>query len=171
MEHENSIAGTHTTSATTTLLFWNLLHNPEAMERCVEEVRSKLPNLGSDKAAYSVTEVEASLPFLRQCVRENFRTTPVFTMPLPRRVMVPEGIVIAGEHIEQGVSHSIDHGILVGTDMRLRHRSQFATMHSTTTPKFGALPPKYLIRIDGRNQSMPSEPGISCTLALEGASA
>lgn len=112
MEHGNSIAGTHTTSATTTLLFWNLLHNPDAMERCVDEVRSKLPNLDSDKVAYSVTEVEASLPFLRQCVRENFRTTPVFTMPLPRRVMAPEGIVIAGEHIEQGVSHSIDYDML-----------------------------------------------------------
>lgn len=72
----------------------------------MEEVRSKLPDLGFDKVAYSVTEVEASLPFLRQCVRENFRTTPVFTMPLPRRVTAPEGIVIAGEHIEQGVSHS-----------------------------------------------------------------
>lgn len=71
----------------------------------MDEVRSKLADLNSDKVAYSVTEVEASLSFLRQCVRENFRTTPVFTMPLPRRVMAPEGIVIAGEHIEQGVGH------------------------------------------------------------------
>lgn len=171
MKHGNSIAGTHTTSATTTLLFWNLLHNPEAMERCVNEVRGKLPNLGSDKVAYSVTEVEASLPFLRQCVRENFRTTPVFTMPLPRRVMAPEGIVIAEEHIEQGVSHSIDYYMLVRTNKRLRHRSQFATMRSTMTPKFGALTTKCLIRRDGRNQSMPSEPGISCILASEGVSA
>lgn len=105
MGRVHSIAGTHTTSATTTLLFWNLLHNLDALERCVDEVRSKLPDLDSDKVAYSVTEVEASLSFLRQCVKENFRTTPVFTMPLPRRVTTPEGIVIAGEHIEQGVSH------------------------------------------------------------------
>lgn len=104
---DDSIAGTHTTSATTTLLFWNLLHNPDAMDRCVGEVVDKLPDLSSDKVAYSVTEVEASLPFLRQCVRENFRITPVFTMPLPRRVMAPEGIVIAGEHIAQGVGHCI----------------------------------------------------------------
>ncbi|KAI7782798.1 hypothetical protein LA080_012839 [Diaporthe eres] len=101
------IAGTHTTSATSTLLFWNLLHNPDTMERCVDEIRSKLPDLGSDKVAYSVTEVEASLPFLRQCVRENFRTTPVFTMPLPRRVVAPEGVTIAGEHIEQGTSVAV----------------------------------------------------------------
>ncbi|KAK2606805.1 hypothetical protein N8I77_005531 [Diaporthe amygdali] len=101
------IAGTHTTSATTTLLFWNLLHNPDTMKKCVDEVESELPNLSSDKVAYSVTEVEASLPFLRQCVKENFRLTPVFTMPLARRVMAPEGIVIAGEHIEQGTSVAV----------------------------------------------------------------
>lgn len=77
------------------------------MGRCVEEVLDKLPDLSSGKLAYSVTEVEASLPFLRQCVRENFRTTPVFTMPLPRRVMAPEGVIIAGEQIPQGVGHSI----------------------------------------------------------------
>ncbi|KAI3391285.1 hypothetical protein diail_7644 [Diaporthe ilicicola] len=57
--------------------------------------------------AYSVTEVEASLPFLRQCVKENFRNTPVFTMPLARRVMAPEGIIIAGAHIEQGTSVAV----------------------------------------------------------------
>lgn len=71
----------------------------------MDEIRSKLSELGSDKVAYSVSEVETSLHFLRQCVRENFRTTPVFTMPLPRRVMAPEGLVIAGEHIEKGVSY------------------------------------------------------------------
>ncbi|KAH8743294.1 isotrichodermin C-15 hydroxylase [Diaporthe sp. PMI_573] len=101
------IAGTHTTSATTTLLFWNLLHNPDAMDRCVDEVADKLPGLSSDKIAYSVTEVEASLPFLRQCVRENFRSTPVFTMLLPRRVMAPRGIVIAGKQIPQGTSVAV----------------------------------------------------------------
>ncbi|POS69760.1 isotrichodermin C-15 hydroxylase [Diaporthe helianthi] len=101
------IAGTHTTTATTTLLFWNLLHNPDVMDRCVEEVVDKLPDLSSDKVAYSVTEVEASLPFLRQCVRENFRSVPVFTMPLPRRVMAPEGIVVAGERIPQGTSVAV----------------------------------------------------------------
>jgi cytochrome P450 len=56
------------------------------------------------KYAYSVSQVETSLPYLRQCVRENFRITPVFTMPLARRVMNPDGVVIGGEHIPQGVS-------------------------------------------------------------------
>lgn len=167
----NSIAGTHTTSATTTLLFWNLLHNPGVMDRCVKEVVEKLPDLSSDKVAYSVTEVEAALPFLRQCVRENFRTTPVFTMPLPRRVMVPEGIVIAGEHIEQGVSHSAVLEMVHGTNILVRPRLQFVTMHSTTTPRFGAPITICLTQTDGSNQKMQSVPGISCTLASEGGNA
>lgn len=37
-------------------------------------------------------------------MKENFRVTPVFTMPLARRVLVPGGTTIAGNHIPQGVS-------------------------------------------------------------------
>jgi cytochrome P450 len=101
----NSIAGTHTTSATTTLLLYHLLHAPETLAKCVSEIDDKLKPLEEGQAAYSVTEVETSLPYLRQCVRENFRITPVFTMPLARRVVAPERIVIAGRHLKQGVSH------------------------------------------------------------------
>ena len=81
------------------------------MTRCVSEIDEHLPPLTADLPAYSVTDVEKSLPYLRQCVRENFRITPVFTMPLARRVMAPEGVMIGGRHIPQGVSHveSIDH--------------------------------------------------------------
>lgn len=98
------IAGTHTTSATTALLFYHLLHAPEAMSKCVAELDENLPSLGPDQSAYSVTNVETSLPYLRQCVRENFRITPVFTMPLARRVTAPDGVIIGGRHIKQGVS-------------------------------------------------------------------
>ncbi|KAL0943200.1 isotrichodermin C-15 hydroxylase [Colletotrichum truncatum] len=101
------IAGTHTTSATINLLFWNLLHNPEHLQKCVLEIDEKLDPLGDDKEAYSITEAEGSLPFLRACMRENFRITPVFTMPLPRRVAAPEGITIAGRHIKQGTSVAV----------------------------------------------------------------
>lgn len=160
MGRGNSIAGTHTTSATSTLLFWNLLHNPDTMGRCVDEIRSKLPDLGSDKAAYSVTEVEASLPVLRQCVREDFRTTPVFTMPLPRRVVVPEGIIISGEHIEQGVGHETVCDMLVGTNVLHRPPSQCVTMPSTTIQKYGAPTTLCSTRTDGNSQRMRSEPGI-----------
>ncbi|KAH8888103.1 cytochrome P450 [Thozetella sp. PMI_491] len=101
------IAGTHTTSATTSLLFYHLLHNPGVMAKCVAEIDAQLPSLDGNRIAYSVADVETSLPYLRQCVRENFRITPVFTMPLARRVMAPEGIMIAGEHIKQGTSVAV----------------------------------------------------------------
>jgi cytochrome P450 len=77
------------------------------MDKCVAEVDANLPALEIGQEAYSVTTAEASLPYLKNCVKENFRITPVFTMPLARRVMSPEGIVIAGNHIPQGVSFSI----------------------------------------------------------------
>ena len=77
------------------------------MAKCVEEIDAKLPPLSEEVPAYSVTDVETHLPYLRQCVRENFRVTPVFTMPLARRVMAPEGVMIAGEHIKQGVRRPV----------------------------------------------------------------
>lgn len=73
------------------------------MAKCVAEIDSRLLALAEDESAYAVAEVEASLPFLRKCVKENFRDTPVFTMPLARRVLPPEGVTIAGEHIPFGV--------------------------------------------------------------------
>ncbi|KAI1879080.1 hypothetical protein JX265_003257 [Neoarthrinium moseri] len=101
------IAGTHTTSATTSLLFYHLLHAPEILQRCIAEVDHNLGPLASDKPAYSMNEVESSLPYLKLCVRENFRITPVFTMPLARRVTSPEGIIVAGRHIKQGTSVAV----------------------------------------------------------------
>lgn len=78
------------------------------MAKCVEEIDTNLPPLSPQRSAYSVSDVESSLTYLRQCVRENFRITPVFTMPLARRVMPPEGVVIAGRHIPRGVSTALD---------------------------------------------------------------
>ncbi|CAN9330534.1 unnamed protein product [Alternaria alternata] len=101
------IAGTHTTSATTSLLFYHLLEAPRIMAKCVTEIDSQLPALCEDKPAYALAEVEASLPFLRKCVKENFRDTPVFTMPLARRVLTPEGVTIGGEYIPFGTSIAV----------------------------------------------------------------
>ncbi|KAF9877214.1 cytochrome p450 monooxygenase [Colletotrichum karsti] len=49
------IAGTHTTSATTTLLFWNLLHNLESLSKCVREIDQHLTPLDDEKTAYSTS--------------------------------------------------------------------------------------------------------------------
>lgn len=75
------------------------------MARCIAEIDANLPILKPDESAYSVTSAEMSLPYLRNCIKENFRITPVFTMPLARRLLVPEGLTIAGNYIPYGVSH------------------------------------------------------------------
>ncbi|KAH7391591.1 putative benzoate 4-monooxygenase cytochrome P450 [Cadophora sp. MPI-SDFR-AT-0126] len=101
------IAGTHTTSATMTLLLYHLLHNPTLMKKCVAEIDNNLPALEAGQEAYSEALVASALTYLKNCVKENFRITPVFTMPLARRVLAPEGIVIAGSHIPQGTSVAV----------------------------------------------------------------
>ncbi|KAJ5661981.1 uncharacterized protein N7477_009597 [Penicillium maclennaniae] len=101
------IAGTHTTSATTALLFYHLLHHPNLMAQCVSEIDEKLPILQPHESAYPVSMVETSLPYLRNCMKENFRITPVFTMPLARKVLMPQGIDIAGNHIPYATSIAV----------------------------------------------------------------
>jgi len=93
--------------ATTTLLFWNLLHNPDCLTKCVDELDRSLPAPSSIEAAYPITNLEASLPYLRNCTKENYRLTPVFTMPLARQVTSPAGITIAGQNFPQGTSIAI----------------------------------------------------------------
>jgi len=101
------IAGTHTTSATTTLLFWQLLRNPTVLSQLVSEIDSNLPLPEPDQPAHSITMLESSLPYLRDCVKENFRINAVFTMPLARRITAEEGLIIDGEHIPKGTSIAV----------------------------------------------------------------
>ncbi|OJD29036.1 benzoate 4-monooxygenase cytochrome [Diplodia corticola] len=102
------IAGTHTTSATTALLFHHLLHNPPHLSQCVAEIDANLPPLPPSAAtSHPISLLESSLPHLRLCIRENFRITPVFTMPLARRVTSPSGITLSGRHIPRGTSIAI----------------------------------------------------------------
>lgn len=126
------IAGTHTTSATTTLLFWQLLNHPEILSRLVDELDAKLPSLAPDQPAHSIALLESSLPYLRDCIKENFRINPVFTMPLARRVTALEGIMVDGEHIPRGTSiavcnHAFHHNPEVwGTDHALFRPARWA---------------------------------------------
>lgn len=96
------VAGSHTTSGTLTLLFYHLLHDSEIYSQVVEEMRRELPLL--EQGAYPYTGLEAKLPYMTACMRENFRHTPVFTMPLTRQVMSQGGTVIAGTEVPAGVS-------------------------------------------------------------------
>lgn len=101
------IAGTHTTSATATLLFNQLLRNSAVLSELVAEIDSNLPALASSQAAHSITTLESALPYLRDCMKENFRINPVFTMPLARRITADSGVLIDGVNIPKGSSIAI----------------------------------------------------------------
>lgn len=100
---EYRVAGAHTTSATLGLLFYHLLHNRYAAEKLTEELNANVPlyNEGGKEISYS--GLESKLPYTMACIKESFRITPVFTMPLPRLVTDPNGVDIHGFHIPQGV--------------------------------------------------------------------
>lgn len=98
------VAGSHTTSGSLTLLFYHILHNSTAAQKLTEEL-GQHTGLGTsvedDIPAFS--GLEQQLPYANACIRESFRVSPVFTMPLPRTVKEPEGMFIAGHHIPQMV--------------------------------------------------------------------
>ena len=99
----DSVAGSHTTSGTLTLLFSHILQNPKVLERVVSEVDAQLGDVTS--TIVPVEGLEAKMEYLMACLNENFRMNSVFTMPLERRVTAPTGFDIEGHHIPKGVSH------------------------------------------------------------------
>jgi cytochrome P450 len=101
------VAGSHTTSGTLGMLFYNLLQRPAALGDVTAEIDSKLPPLEPGQSSYSFDGLE-SLDRLVACIRENFRTDPVFTMTLWRRVTKSEGVQIGDDIIPRGVSSSLD---------------------------------------------------------------
>lgn len=74
------------------------------MKQLTEEVDQCLPPLADLGGTYPITLLESSLPYMRDYIKENFRDTPVFTMPLARYVTALEGMSIDGHFIPQGVS-------------------------------------------------------------------
>jgi cytochrome P450 len=95
-------AGIHPPSASLNFLFWNLLHNPKSMEQAASEIDQAMPALTPERTAYTQAEVEQNLPWLKACIKESFRITPAFTMPLTRRI-VTEAIVLNERQIPKGV--------------------------------------------------------------------
>ncbi|KAH0526946.1 hypothetical protein TsFJ059_010211 [Trichoderma semiorbis] len=101
------VAGAHTTSATLGLLFYHLLHNRYAAEKLTEELNANVPLYNDGGKEISYSGLESKLPYTMACIKESFRITPVFTMPLPRLVTDPNGVDINGFHIPQGTAVSM----------------------------------------------------------------
>ena len=133
------VAGSHTTSGTMTLLFYHLLHNKTVAEKLTKEVDSCVSfteTAGDSLAAY--TGLEAQLRYGMACIRENFRITPVFTMPLPRKVTDPNGAVISGFQVPTGVSRGFLRPLtLAANRYSFRPTYQCPITCSTMIPLFG----------------------------------
>lgn len=74
------------------------------MNKAVAEIDSHLPPMTPGTDAYSRSAVEINLPYVQKCVKESFRLTPAFTMPLARRVTDIEGLILDGNVLPVGVS-------------------------------------------------------------------
>ncbi|RYC79605.1 hypothetical protein BFJ63_vAg17512 [Fusarium oxysporum f. sp. narcissi] len=96
------VAGSRTTAGTLQLLFLHLLQNPYVLDEVIKEIDSNLSDISTPVMPFK--SLEERLPFTMACINENFRINPVFTMPLPRRVMTPGGIVIDGHTVPENVS-------------------------------------------------------------------
>ncbi|KAF5637703.1 benzoate 4-monooxygenase [Fusarium sp. NRRL 52700] len=106
------VAGSHTTSGTLTLLFSHLLQNGEILNRVIQELDSNLPNHEGQVIPYEA--LEKDLPYTMACIHENFRINPVFSMPLPRKINTPGGVMIQGHQIPQkttvfSLNHVVHH--------------------------------------------------------------
>ena len=113
------VAGSHTTSGTLTLLFYHLLHSPDIAAKLTEELTQKLES--SAHGTYPYTGLESRLSYATACIQENYRITPVFTMPLARVVTQPGGMEISSQNIPPGtvvsmVNYCLHHNAQVWGD-------------------------------------------------------
>ncbi|OCL14612.1 cytochrome P450 [Glonium stellatum] len=105
------VAGSHSTTGTLGMLFYNLFRNPAALREVTAEIDSHLLMLNPDQPSYSFDNLE-SMEHVVACVRENFRMDPVFTMTLWRRVTNPDGVQIGDNLIPQGTNVCIMNYVL-----------------------------------------------------------
>ncbi|KAI1803997.1 putative cytochrome P450 [Daldinia bambusicola] len=106
------IAGSHSTSGSLSLLFWHLLHNDQALQLVDKEIRDNLGDLPGDKISYPIEGLESSLSYTAACIQESFRTSPIFTMCLWRRVLNPKGVDVGCYHIPQNTNLAISNYVL-----------------------------------------------------------
>ena len=93
-----SVAGSHTTSSTITLLLSHLLANPDILTKVVKEIDT----LGTSEPVVPYSGLEAKLPYLRACIYENFRIAPTTSFPLQRRI-TKETMTVCGQVLPKDV--------------------------------------------------------------------
>lgn len=93
------IAGSETTATMLSGVTYLLLSNPDAMKKCVEEVRT------SFKSEDEITLMSVNcLTYMLACLNEALRSYPPVPFGMPRQVP-SGGAAIAGEFVPEGVSY------------------------------------------------------------------
>ncbi|KIX10227.1 uncharacterized protein Z518_01308 [Rhinocladiella mackenziei CBS 650.93] len=106
-------AGSATTAIAMCNVLYQLLKNPEAMKRLVEELDAALD--GEEEQAVVPYDRVKHLPYLRACLDESLRLFPPTPHALPRETP-PEGLSILDDYIPGGVS--------VGMSALVAHRNE-----------------------------------------------
>ncbi|KAI0391226.1 cytochrome P450 [Xylariaceae sp. FL0594] len=92
------IAGSDTTSTAMAATLFYLVRNPEALQKAMDEVRSKF----SHEEEITQGAQLNSCTYLRACIDEAMRMSPSVG-GIPPREVLPGGATIDGEHIPAGV--------------------------------------------------------------------
>jgi cytochrome P450 len=93
------VAGSHTTYGSLVMLFKHVFDQPDVRSHVCQELDTNLPS--TTVGVYPYPGLESKLPYLSAAMKESFRLTPVFQLPLPR-VIPPGGQNMAGRHLPGG---------------------------------------------------------------------
>ncbi|PGH09797.1 hypothetical protein GX51_00484 [Blastomyces parvus] len=89
-------AGSDTTSITISAILFHLSRNPDALNKLTSIIRSTFSSLDEIKA-----KALNNIPYLRACLDEGMRLSPVVPAYLPRQVL-PGGLTIDKDHFPAG---------------------------------------------------------------------
>lgn len=112
------VAGSHTTYGSLTLLFKHIFDRRDIRDAVRKELDENAPSMKQGVLPY--TGLEMKLPYLSATMKESFRMTPVFQLPLPR-IIPATGQTLAGQEIPGGtivssVNYCVGHNEFIWGD-------------------------------------------------------
>ena len=121
------VAGSHTTSGSLVMLFKHIFERPDDVgarvcRELADNLQPSTTTTDGGGGVYPYPGLESKLPYLAATMKESFRLTPIFQLPLPR-VIPPGGQVMAGRHLPGGtvvssINYCIGHNAAIwGADV------------------------------------------------------